>query len=237
MTTKTNIGRSAVKMREEFSRTRLLVTVMGVIVLVLYGVSTTMAEEPAQRVATTYQPAEIKAVVSPVSHMDALTAIFTRRSIRKYTSQPVSEETVTTLLKAAMSAPSARNEQPWEFIVVRDRNTLKQVTGFHPFALHVPDAQVAIVVLGDTRLEAHSGLWALDCANATMNILLAAHSMGLGAVWTTLYPYEDRMAGARKLFNIPEKVIPLAFVPIGHPAETKAQEDRFKPARIHKEHW
>jgi nitroreductase len=191
----------------------------------------------AERVATTFQPTEVRTTATATSDMDALTAIFTRRSIRKYTGQPVSEDTVTTLLRAAMSAPSARNEQPWEFVVIRDKNTLKQVVAFHPFATHVPDAQVAIVVLGDTRLEGHPGLWALDCANAAMNILLAAHSMGLGAVWTTLYPYEDRMAGAKKLLHIPDKVIPLAIIPIGHPAEKKGREDRFNPARVHKERW
>lgn len=190
------------------------------------------AGEPVKAAA-----AEVKSTAGVTTDMDALTAIFTRRSIRKYTSQPVSDEAVKTLLRAAMSAPSARNEQPWEFIVIRDKNTLSQVAGFHPFARHIPEAQVAIVVLGNTKLEAHPGLWALDCSNATMNILLAAHTLGLGAVWTTLYPYEDRMAGARKLLNIPDHVIPLAIVPVGHPAEKKARDDRFKPERIHKERW
>lgn len=174
----------------------------------------------------------------PTSGMDALTAIFTRRSIRKYTNQPVSDETVKTLLQAAMVAPSARNEQPWEFIVIRDKKILDQVTGFHPFAKHVAGAPVAIVVAGNTKLEAEKGLWALDCSNATMNILLAAHSLGLGAVWTTLYPYKDRMDGARTLLAIPDHVIPLAIIPIGYPGETKPPAiDRFNPERIHKDKW
>lgn len=184
--------------------------------------------------------AKEKAVEAPIpatSNMDTLTAIFTRRSIRKFTGQPVSDETVKVLLQAAMSAPSARNEQPWEFIVIRDKAILEQFPGFHPFAKHVPDAPVAIVICGNTKLEAQAGLWALDCSNATMNILLAAHSMGLGAVWTTLYPYEQRMTGARKLLNIPDNIIPLAIVPVGYPAEKKGREDRFNPSRVHRDRW
>jgi nitroreductase len=185
-------------------------------------------------------PLESKMAATPLptpSGMDTLTAIFTRRSIRKYTGRPVSDETVTLLLRAAMAAPSARNEQSWEFMVIRDKNTLKQASGVSPFAAHVPDAQVAILVLGNKKLEAVPGLWVPDCSNATMNILLAAHSMGLGAVWTTLYPYEERMAGMRKLVPLPDHIVPLAIIPIGYPAEIKHREDRFKPEKIHYERW
>jgi nitroreductase len=169
--------------------------------------------------------------------MDTLSAIFTRRSIRKYTAAPVSDETVKILLRAAMAAPSARNEQSWEFVVIRDRNTLKELPNISPFAAHVPSAQVAILVVGNRKLEAVPGLWVPDCSNATMNILLAAHSMGLGAVWTTLYPYEERMAGMRKLVLLPDHVVPLAIIPLGYPAEKKHREDRFKPEKIHYEKW
>jgi nitroreductase len=215
----------------------VVTSLFAVVVIVLLAFSAGSGEEQRAKMATTWMPTEVRPGVTGVTDMDALTAIFTRRSIRKYTNQPVSDDAVKILLQAAMSAPSARNEQSWEFVVIRDKSTLKQVAGFHPFARHVPDAEVAIVVLGNTKLEAHPGLWVLDCSNATMNILLAAHSMGLGAVWTTLYPYEDRMAGMKKLLNIPDNIIPLAIVPIGHPAEKKAREDRFNPARIHKERW
>jgi nitroreductase len=194
------------------------------------------ADEPAKPYAGT-NTSGIEAPVPATSHMDALTAIFTRRSIRKYTDRPVSDDTVKILLQAAMSAPSARNEQSWEFVVIRDKNTLKQVPNFSPFAAHVPGAQVAIVVLGNKKLEAVPGLWIPDCSNAAMNILLAAHSMGLGAVWTTLYPYEERMAGMKKLINLPDHIVPLTIIPIGYPAEKKPREDRFKPAKIHQERW
>ncbi len=194
------------------------------------------ADEPA-RPSTPQKPVETKVALPATSDMDALTAIFTRRSIRKYGGQPVSDETVRLLLQAAMSAPSARNEQSWEFVIIRDKKTLQQVPTFHPFARHVPDAPIAVVVCGNTKLEAKPGLWALDCSNAAMNILLAAHSMGLGAVWTTLYPYEDRMAGMKKLLNLPDHIIPLTIIPIGHPGEKKPREDRFNATKIHSERW
>jgi nitroreductase len=194
------------------------------------------ADEPT-RPSTPQKTAAVKAMLPATSDMDTLTAIFTRRSIRKYTSQPVSDDMIKILLQAAMSAPSARNEQSWEFVIIKDKKTLKQVPSFHPFARHVPEAPVAIVVCGNTKLEAKPGLWALDCSNATMNILLAAHSLGLGAVWTTLYPYEDRMAGMKKLLNLPDNIIPLTIIPIGYPGEKKQREDRFNASKIHSEKW
>jgi len=191
----------------------------------------------AGAVAMVGVPLVAKSALPVKSDMDTLTCIFTRRSIRKYTSQPVTDETVKILLQAAMAAPTARDERSWEFIVIRDKNILQQVPTFHPFAKHVPDAQVAVVIVGNKTLEAHPGLWALDCSNASMNILLTAHSIGLGAVWTTFYPYEDRMAGIRKLLNLPDHIVPLNIIPIGYPAEKKPPEDRFNPSKIHYERW
>ncbi len=171
------------------------------------------------------------------SDMDTLTAIFTRRSVRKYSAQPVSDATVKLLLQAAMSAPSAKNAQDWEFIVIRDKKTLAQIPGFHPFAKQIPTAQVAIVVCGNTKLEAAKGHWIPDASNASMNILLAAHSLGLGAVWTTFYPYEDRTAGIRKLLDLPDHIMPLNIIPLGYPVEKRSYQDRFNPAKVHYEKW
>ena len=213
---------------------RLIWGICCITALFLLGISSVWGADEPIKSSVPPKTTEIKA---QPSGMDALTVIFTRHSIRKYTDQTVSDETVKILLRAAMSAPSARNEQSWEFIVVRDKNTLKQFPGFSPFAAHVPGAQVAIVVLGNKKLEAVPGLWIPDCSNAAMNILLAAHSMGLGAVWTTLYPYEERMAGAKKLLNLPDHIVPLTVIPIGYPAEKKPEADRFNPAKIHRERW
>jgi nitroreductase len=216
---------------------KVLPGLLCILLLMFFFASLSMSAEAPARPSVPEKPGAVKSALPPASDMDALTAIFTRRSIRKYTSQPVSDEAIGIILRAAMSAPSARNEQSWEFVVIREKKTLQQVPSFHPFARHVPDAPVAIVVCGNTKLEAKPGLWALDCSNATMNILLSAHSMGLGAVWTTLYPYEDRMAGIKKLLNLPDHIIPLTIIPIGHPGEKKPREDRFNASKIHHERW
>ena len=194
------------------------------------------AGEPAKP-APAQKAVEVKSVVPATANMDTLTAIFTRRSIRSYTNRPVSDETVKLLLQAAMAAPSAKNAQSWEFIVIRDKKTLQQVSSFHPFSKQVPNAQVAIVVCGNTKLQAAPGHWIPDASNASMNILLAAHSLGLGAVWTTFYPYEDRTAGIRKLLNLPDHIMPLNIIPLGYSTEKGNYQDRFKSDKVHYEKW
>ncbi len=169
--------------------------------------------------------------------MNVLDAILTRRSIRLYTSKPVPRELIDDLLKAAMSAPSAGNERPWHFIVLTDRGILDEIPKFHPYSGMLKQASVAILVCGDTRLERHKGYWVLDCAAATENVLLAAHSKGLGAVWCGVYPTEERVAGFRKLLHIPEHVMPFSLIPVGYPAEIKQAEDRFDRSRIHDNRW
>ena len=169
--------------------------------------------------------------------MDVLEAILSRRSIRRYTAEPVPEEVVDTLLKAAMNAPSGDNEQPWHFIVVTDRAILDAVPTFHTHARMMGEAPVAIIVCGDPRLEKHSGLWPLDCSAATENILLAAHGAGLGAVWVSIYPWPERIDGMRKLVGLPEAVIPFCIVPVGFPAVSKPNPDRFDRLRVHRNVW
>jgi nitroreductase len=163
--------------------------------------------------------------------MDAMEAILTRRSIRKYTAQAVPDELVKELLKAAMSAPSAGNQQDWQFVVVRSRQMLEELGRVHPHA-PVTGAPLVILVCGDLQRESHKGFWMQDCAAATQNLLLAAHANGLGAVWCGCYPREERAAGLRKLLGLPEHVVPLALVVIGYPAETKERQDRYDPAKV-----
>ena len=170
--------------------------------------------------------------------MDAMQSLFSRRSIRKYTSAAVSEEAVRKILEAAMSAPSAGNQQPWHFVVIDDRKTLDQIPSIHPHSLMCREAHIAILVCGDPSLEKHVGYWVQDCAAATENLLLAVHAKGLGGVWVGVYPREDRVIGLRKLLSIPEHVIPFAVIPIGHPAEQKPpRPDRYNEARVHKNAW
>jgi len=163
--------------------------------------------------------------------------ILSRRSIRAYTPEPVSDETVKEILTAAMAAPSAGNQQPWHFVVINDRQLLDDVPKFHPHSKMITQASVAVAVCGDLNIETHKGMWILDCSAATQNLLLAAHAMGLGAVWLGIYPREGRMEGLRKLLHLPEHIIPLSLVPIGFPAERKPPSERFQKSRIHYNGW
>ncbi len=169
--------------------------------------------------------------------MEALEAILTRRSIRKYTDAPVGDEVVTELLRAAMAAPSAGNQQPWHFVVVRERGLLEGIASFHPYGAMAREAAVAIVVCADLKLEQRPGFWVQDCSAATENLLLAAHARGLGAVWLGIHPRPERIEATRKLFVLPEHVVPLAIVPIGHPAEDPGPVDRYNPRRVHVDRW
>jgi len=169
--------------------------------------------------------------------MDAIEAILSRRSIRRYTPQPVPEGMIRPLLEAAMSAPSAGNEQPWQFVVITDRRILDEIPRFHPYAEMLKEAPVAILVCGDLRLEKYKDHWVQDCSAATQNILLAAHAKGLGAVWVGIYPSEDRVTRIRKLLGLPSHVIPLGLVPLGHPAEQIPRAERYDASRVHQNRW
>ncbi|MGE5396839.1 MAG: nitroreductase family protein [Chitinophagales bacterium] len=165
-------------------------------------------------------------------------AIKNRRSIRRYTSQPVTDEQVKLLLEAAMYAPSAGNEQPWQFIVIRDRDLLDQVPNYHPHSSMIKQASVAVLVCADTRLSKYDvDYWIQDCSAATENLLLEVQELGLGAVWLGVYPREERMKGLRQLFKIPEDIIPFALVPVGYPAEQKKSENRYHEDRVHYNYW
>lgn len=169
--------------------------------------------------------------------MDTLDAILTRRSIRKYTDKQVTDDDIRTLLTAAMAAPSAGNQQPWQFVVVRDRALLAEIPRIHPHASMAAKAPVGILVCGDTRVEKYPGYWVIDCAAAVQNLLLEAHAMGLGAVWTGIHPVAERVDAFAKLFAAPTGVIPHSFIPIGHPAENKGREDRYRPERVHQDRF
>lgn len=169
--------------------------------------------------------------------MDAMDAILSRRSIRRYTSQMVSDELIKELLDAAMSAPSAGNEQPWHFVVIRDRNILNEIPKIHPYSQMLKEAPLAILICGDEKLQKYQGYWVQDCSAATENLLIAVNAKGLGAVWLGVYPIEDRVVGLRKLLGIPENVIPFSLLSIGYPAEQKPRANRYNESRIHHNKW
>jgi nitroreductase len=164
-------------------------------------------------------------------------AILSRRSIRKYTNEPVPNEIIKELLKAAMSAPSAVNEQPWHFIVIKDRKLLDEIPKIHPYSQMLRGASVAILVCGDLQLEKAKGFWHIDCSAATQNLLIAVQAKGLGAVWVGCYPREERIKPLQKLLGIPDHVIPFSLIPIGYPAEQKTPANRYNESRIHYDGW
>lgn len=169
--------------------------------------------------------------------MDALEAIFTRRSIRSFTPQTVPPETLETLLKAAMYAPSAGNGQPWHFVVLDERAVLDEIPTFHPYAAMLHEAPLAIVVCGDESLQKYPDRWPQDCSAATQNILLAAHALGLGAVWLGMFPNAEREGKLGALLKLPAGVHPLSIVAVGYPNQQRHQPERYKPERIHHNQW
>lgn len=169
--------------------------------------------------------------------MEAMEAILSRRSIRKYTEQPVPDEVIKELLEAAMSAPSAGNEQAWQFVVIKDRGILDQIPKYHPYSRMVKQASVAILVCGDLKSEKHKGYWVQDCSAATENLLIAVEAKGLGAVWLGVYPREERVAGIRKLLGLPEHIVPLSLIPIGHKGEKKPRANRYDASKVHYNRW
>lgn len=163
--------------------------------------------------------------------------IFKRRSIRQYTDQDVADEVIEKILRAAMAAPSAGNEQPWHFVVMRDRGRLEAITEFHEYAFMLKQAPVAIAVCADTALEKFDGFWVQDCSAAVENMLLAATDLGLGSVWLGIHPVPERVDGLARLLNVPRSVVPFAVIALGYPGESRESEDRFLPERIHQEKW
>lgn len=166
-----------------------------------------------------------------------MNAIFNRRSIRKYTKQEISEEIIEKILRAAMAAPSAGNEQPWHFVVIKDKDILYSIPKFHPYSHMLREADCAIVVCCDLVLETNKGFWVQDCSAATENILIEATELGIGSVWLGVYPDKDRVKPVQALLGLPETVIPLCIVALGYPTDSKAPVDRFNAARVHRDKW
>jgi len=171
---------------------------------------------------------------------DALNVIYTRLSVRKFTGEKVKKEDLMAMLRAGMSAPSAVNVQPWAFVVVTDRATLDKLCEALPYAKMLDKAGAAIIVCGvpdkdDTYAKKY---WVMDCSLASGNILLAAHALGYGAVWTAAYAEKDRMGSVRRILSIPENIIPLNVIPIGVPAnKDEKPKDKFNEENIHWEKW
>ncbi|MBN2382947.1 nitroreductase family protein [bacterium] len=161
--------------------------------------------------------------------------LFQRRSIRHYTTEPVHGDDITVLLEAGMAAPSANNSQPWSFVVVTERSVLDQLAQAHPYGKMLFEAPLAIAVVADPTKSPHC--WVQDCAAATENILLAASGLGLGAVWLGIYPRTERLQPLHTVLAIPEGLLCLSLLSIGHPAERKEPRCQYDQSRIYWNKW
>lgn len=168
-----------------------------------------------------------------------LNNIATRASVRQFTDQIVDKTTLETIIRAGMSAPSAVNKQPWAFVVVTDRSVLDSLENVHPHA-NLKTATAAIIVCGDMK-KALDGVareyWVQDCSAATQNILLAAHALGLGAVWCGVHPSPERVADVSRVLGLPESVTPLNVITMGYPAAQVQPKDKWQPENVHYQQW
>ena len=149
-----------------------------------------------------------------------INTILNRKSVRQFSGKPIEPEKVNLLLHAGMSAPSARNRQPWKFVVVDEKDLLIALGTELPYAKMLMESPLGIVVCGDIRNKEDvtaQTFWVQDCSAAVENILLAAESLGLGAVWTACYPKEERVEIPRRILNLPDGIVPLCVIPIGYP--------------------
>lgn len=161
--------------------------------------------------------------------------IATRTSVRDYEARPVEKEKIEKMLRAAMAAPTAMNKQPWHFVVVDQRNVLDALAGANPYAKMLKKAPLAIVVCGNTDKMIEGGgrdFWIQDASAATENLLLAAHAMGLGAVWTGAYPSEERCISISKVLSLSDNLIPLNMIVVGYPAEQPQPKQKFKEENV-----
>ncbi len=160
--------------------------------------------------------------------------IFERKSVRSYQEKSISRDTLELLVRAGMAAPSAMNRQPWNFFVSTERAKMDSLSGKLPYAKMLSESAAVIVVLGSEEI---SKLWVYDCCAAVENILLAAESMGLGAVWTAAHPFEERMDAIREVYSIPSQWSPLALIPVGYPNGEHKPKEKWDPEKVHFESW
>lgn len=169
--------------------------------------------------------------------MDLLQGLLTRRSVRKYDAQkPVSPADLTQILRAAMYAPSAMNKRPWEFVVVTDKELLEQIRVIHPHAPFVVEAGTAVIACEDTH-AAFEGCGPIDVALASENLMLAAHALGYGSCYCKISPDDERVAGFKRLLQLPDHIIPAGLIVVGTPAAEPKQPERFEEHKIHRNRW
>jgi len=141
------------------------------------------------------------------------------------------------ILKAAMFAPSARNTQAWQFVVINDHEKLKALSQIHPYGKMLKSAALAILVCGDMKKDKTLSYLIQNCSAATQNILLAANELSIGSVWLGIQPREDRIRNMMKFFNLPQHIVPISLISLGYPKEEPKQVNRFDASCIHYNGW
>ena len=168
--------------------------------------------------------------------MDTITALMTRRSIRAWKEDPVTENERKTIFEAAMNAPSAADARPWHFVSMDDPEIIRQFTGLGGTEM-LENAPLLVLVCGEVAREIYPGFWPQDCSCAAQNMQLAAHEIGIGCVWIAIYPLEERVQACRGILGIPEEITPFALLAMGRPDESPGPEYRYDPNRLHHNGW
>ncbi|MCD7975882.1 MAG: nitroreductase family protein [Tannerellaceae bacterium] len=200
----------------------VLVVLVGILLFLLWTKGGVKGEKPSAATRT------------------SIDVMHERTSIREYTKRKVSKEDLETILRAGMAAPSAMNKQPWQFMVLEDPEKMAQISEQLATSKMVKDASAAILVCGDLQKAGEGWLeqyWIQDCSAASQNILLAITELGLGGVWTSIYPAESRLKFITELLDLPEHIIPLNVIPVGYPSKKVEPKDKWKPENIHWNVW
>lgn len=163
--------------------------------------------------------------------------IYARRSIRKFKDTPVDRSLLEEVIKAGMNAPSAMDQQPWQFVIMEDRSVHPRILKVHPNAKPLTEAPVGLLVCGDLSREITEGYWSIDCAAATENMLLKIAELGLGGCWLGIYPREHRVEELSEIIGAPDYIVPFALIAVGYPDEVKEAKDIYEPERIHVDRW
>ena len=169
--------------------------------------------------------------------MDCIEAIMTRRSVRQFTDAEVTDDQLDILMRAAMAAPSAGNQQCWRFVVIRDAETRARLAAATPYGTPMGRASLGIVILADTTVETFPGNWCNDCAAAAENLLLAAHATGIGACWLGVYPGDERERAVAEIVDSPEWLRPFCMIAIGHPQAPGPEVDRYRADKVRVDRW
>ncbi|SCY55731.1 nitroreductase family protein [Alkaliphilus peptidifermentans] len=171
------------------------------------------------------------------SSMDVLTAIRTRRSIRRFSKKSIDEKVLNTIMEAGFCAPSAKNKRPWHFILVKNKEILKRLAGNDSNHKPISEADCCIVICGDKNIQGMNDFILEDCSAAVQNILLASHGVGIGAVWCGLHTGTKDSKSLTEIFELPTKIVPIAIVALGYPEEDKGAVERFDFSKVHYEKW